>query len=351
MKVATVCGDIPADELGITMPHEHLLLDISHVALTPKAPYWREIAERPVDCSIITDLRLYPMISKDSLRLTDPRLTVEDLGYFKAAGGRTVIDQTSKWVGADTAVLRRLSEDAGINIIAVTTYYGTPPDYIDDHTTDQLAEELAREINDGFEGTDVRAGVIGEVETSWPVTAREEKALRAAARAQQATGAALFIHPSPWDKQALDLLDIVESEGGNLSRVIICHLDHVMDIEYHKRVAARGAYVEYDRFGIDRYGGNLEENNLRAFPRDTERLAGIQELIAAGYLHQILVSQDICMKIELKKFGGPGYGHIPRLIAPMMKQTGISEKEINTMLVDNPREMLCRETAGQENAE
>ena len=79
MKVATVCGDIPADELGITMPHEHLLLDISHVALTPKAPYWREIAERPVDCSIITDLRLYPMISKDSLRLTDPRLTVEEL--------------------------------------------------------------------------------------------------------------------------------------------------------------------------------------------------------------------------------------------------------------------------------
>ena len=340
MNIATVCGDISIDELGITMPHEHLLLDIVHQGVIPKGPYWRSIAERPVDCSILSDLRLHPMISKDSLRLTDPQVAIEELGYFKAAGGRTLVDQAGKEVGADPAALRQISEAAGIHVIAAASYQGTPTDYIDDLTIDQLAEGLVREIRDGFEGTDIRAGIIGEVMTDWPLAPREEKVLRAASRAQRATGAALFIHPSCWEKHALELLDIVESEGVNLSRVVICHLDHVMDVEYHKRVAARGAYVEYDRFGIERYGGNLEENRLQIFPRDTERLAGIQELIAAGYLHRILISHDVCMKIELKKFGGPGYGHIPRHIVPLMKQVGISEKDIDLMLVGNPREML-----------
>ncbi len=344
MKIPTVCAEIPAEELGVTAPHEHLLSDFSDRRVIPNDPYLRAIGEKPVDCSIVSDLRVAPMISKDSLRLTDVNVAIEELGYFKAAGGQTLVDQTSKWSGADISALKQISEATGIHIIVASSYYGAPAEYIDDLTIDQLAGLLVSEVTQGFEGTDIRAGIIGEMYTSWPLTPQEEKALRAASRAQSRTGAPLSIHPSCWEKHALELLDIVESEGADLSRVVVCHLDHVMDVEYHKAVAARGAYVEYDRFGIERYGGHPEKC-LRVFPRDTERITAIVELIASGYLRQILISHDICMKIELKKFGGPGYGHILRHIVPMMKRAGVSEADIHTMLVNNPREMLSRQVS------
>jgi phosphotriesterase-related protein len=280
------------------------------------------------------------MISADSLRLTDIDVAIDELRYFKDAGGHSLVEQSTRWVDGDPAVLRQISEATGINIIAASAYYETPPAYIDTRTIDQLADELVKEVMEGFEGIDIKAGIIGEMITSWPLNPREEKALRAAARAQLQTGAALSIHPSCWDKEALALLDIVESEGVDLQRVVICHLDHVMDVEYHKRVAARGAYVEYDRCGIERYGGDLERN-LKLFPRDPERVVGIVELISSGYLDRILLSHDICMKIELKRYAGPGYGHILRHIVPMMRRAGVSEADIDTILVENPKRMLA----------
>ena len=339
MKISTVCGEISPDDLGITLPHEHLLVDLPMQCVEVTDPYLREIAARPVDSSIVADLRLAPMISKDSLCLTDVNMAIEELSHFKAAGGQSLVDQTSRPCGADPLKVRQISEATGVNIIMVATYYEISPEYAAKRTLDQLADGLVEEVTVGIDGTDVKAGMIGEILTSWPLKPAEEKALRAAARAQVRTGAPLSIHPSPWDKEALALLDIVESEGADLRKVVICHLDHVIDVEYHKAVAARGAYIEYDRFGIDRYGGH-PEHNLKVFPRDTERIAGIKELISAGYLSQILISHDICMKIELKRFAGPGYGYILRSMVPMFRRAGIEEESIQKMLIDNPRRML-----------
>ena len=335
----TVCGEVSPDDLGITLPHEHLLTDGSSSAIEPIDPYLREVAERPVDCNIVGDLLRDPMISADSLRLTDANVAIEELEYFKVAGGQSLVELTSRWSGREPAALRRISEATGIHIIAASAYYRTPPGHIGGLTIDRLADQLVKDVTEGFEGMDIKAGIIGEIKTSWPLLPSEEKALRAAARAQVRTGAALTIHPSCWDRQALPLLDIVESEGVDPRLVVICHLDHVMDVAYHKSIAARGAYVEYDRCGIERYGGDFERN-LKLFPRDTERVAGIVELIASGYLSQILLSHDVCMKIELKRYAGPGYGHILRYVVPMMRHAGVSEEDIHTILVSNPREML-----------
>jgi phosphotriesterase-related protein len=341
MKIRTVCGDIAPEALGITLAHEHLLCDISsHGGEPPIDPYLRSVAERPVDCSIVGDLLRDPMISKDSLRLTDINVAMDELAYFKAAGGQSLVEQTSRWVGGDPVALRRISKEMGIHIVAASSHSDAPPEYIEGLAIDQLADELVGYVEEGFDGTGIRAGIIGELLTSWPIKPAEEKALRAAARAQVRTGAALSIHPSCWDKEALPLLDIVESEGVDPRRVVMCHLDHVMDVEYHKSIAARGAYVQYDRCGIERYGGDLERN-LKLFPRDPERVAGVIGLIASGYLSQILLSQDVCMKIELKRYAGPGYGHILRHVAPMMGRMGVSKAHIDTILVSNPREMLA----------
>jgi phosphotriesterase-related protein len=280
------------------------------------------------------------MISADSLTMMDVDVAMEELEYYKAAGGQSLVEQTSRWVGCDPTVLKRISETMGLNIIAATSHYAAPPEYVNERTIDQLADELVKEVEDGFEDTDIRAGIVGEILTSWPLKPTEEKALRAGARAQVRTGAALSIHPSCWDKEAMALLDIVESEGADLHRVVICHLDHVMDVEYHKTLAARGVYVEYDRCGIERYGGDFERG-LKVFPRDTERAAGIVELIASGYLSQIVLSQDICMKIEQKRYAGPGYSHILRYLVPMMRYAGVSEDDIDTILVSNPARLLA----------
>jgi phosphotriesterase-related protein len=339
MKIATVCGDISPDELGIALPHEHLLVDLSCRRRETSDPYLSSIAKRPVDCTVVSDLRRNPMISEDSLRLTDIDLAIEELGYFKEAGGISLVDQTTKWIGGDPIALRRISQATGINIVVGCGYYSPMlPENIDDLSTDQLMDSMVREIEQGFEGTSIRAGLIGEIGTSWPLTPNEEKVLRAASRAQLGTGVALSIHPSPWDKCALDLLDIVESEGADLGRVVICHLDHVMDLEYHKAVAARGAYVEYDRFGVEWYSSLAF--SLRAFPRDTERVAGVVDLIESGYVSQVLLSHDVCQKIELKRYGGHGYGHILRYVAPLMRQMGVADRDIRTILESNPRRML-----------
>ena len=352
MKIRTVCGDISPDELGITLTHEHLLVDMSCRRVMPKDPYLCRIADMPVTCSIVGDLQRYPMISKDSLRLTDMNVAIEELEYFKAAGGKSLVDQTCSWIGGDPVALRKISQSTGINIIATSSYFSPVlPEDIDDLNIDQLARRLVTEITEGFEGTDIRAGIIGEVGTSWPITPDEIKTLRAACQAQLRTGAALSIHPFPWGQttrsegdwtfpSALELLDLIEGEGVDLGRVVICHLDHNVDVDFHKSVAARGAYVEYDRCGIERYGGNLEEA-IRMFPRDADRVRGIVELIAAGYVSQILLSQDVCMKIEQKKFGGPGYGHILRHMVPMMRLLGGSQEDIDTILVENPKRMLA----------
>lgn len=234
MKISTVCGEISADDLGITLPHEHLLLNLPMQAVEVTDPYLREIAARPVDSSIVADLRLAQMISKDSLCLTDVNMAIEELSHFKAAGGQSLVDQSSRSCGADPPNVKKISEATGVNIIMVASYYEIPPEQITKYTLDQLADALVKEVTDGFEGTDIKAGMIGEILTSWPLKPAEEKALRAAARAQARTGAPLSIHPSPWDKEALALLDIVESEGADLRRVVICHLDHMIDVEYPK---------------------------------------------------------------------------------------------------------------------
>jgi phosphotriesterase-related protein len=340
LRIQTVRGDIGPEALGITLAHEHLLIDVTCRWREPTDPYLRQIADRPVEMGILGDLHRNPSISKDSLRLSDVDLAIEELRHFKEAGGQALLDHTSRWIGADPLALRRIAEATGLHIVAGCGYYSPvlPPN-VEELTIDDLADSIVRDVTAGLHDTDVRAGFIGEIGTNWPLSPPEIKFLRAGARAQVRTGAALSIHVFPWERAALPILEILESEGADLGRVVICHLDHLMDLEYHKMVAARGAYVEYDRFGVEWYSSLAF--SLRVFPRDVERVAGIIELIRSGYGEQILISQDVCQKIELKKYGGHGYGHILRYVVPLMRQMGIAERDIQTILVDNPRRLLA----------
>jgi len=338
MKIVTVQGEIAPSDLGVTLAHEHLLIDVSCRLRPATDRYLEGVARQPVNASILSDLRRNPLISRDSLQLTDESVAIEELRLYKEAGGHSLIDHTTRWIGGNPAALKRISQATGVHIVAGCGYYSPVlPDNIEELEVAQLAESIVREVRQGVDGTNIRPGIIGEIGTNWPLTVHEEKFLRAAGRAQRETGMPLTIHAFPWERCGGLLLDIVESEGADPARVVICHLDHKMDLDYHKSIARRGAYVEYDRFGVEWYSS---QETLRTFPRDTERVEGIVELIRAGCRSQILISQDVCQKIELKRYGGHGYAHIQRYIVPMMRRMGVSAGDIDQILIENPKRLL-----------
>ena len=128
----------------------------------------------------------------------------------------------------------------------------------------------------------------------------------------------------------MHVLDILEGEGVDLNRVITCHFRACMDeIDYHERMAQRGTYVEYDLFG--------QEAPNPSMPTYEPESATIKELIERGFLERILISQDVCYKKCLIKNGGWGYAHILNNVVPKFKENGITDDEIWTIMVENPK--------------
>jgi phosphotriesterase-related protein len=171
--------------------------------------------------------------------------------------------------------------------------------------------------------------------------------VRAAARASLATGAAVSVHLDPRGQGAFDVLDVCREEGLPADSVILGHLDHVPDVDYHRRVADAGAWVQYDNFGREYYWDSAEVywNN------DDWRVRALAALVDAGHVRQLLVSQDVALKMDLRTYGGYGYDHILRDIVPALRRAGLEQSDIETILIDNPRRALAlrREPGGGRN--
>jgi phosphotriesterase-related protein len=142
----------------------------------------------------------------------------------------------------------------------------------------------------------------------------------------------------------LKALDIVKRHGARLDRVSINHIDVDIDLDYCTQLLETGAFIEFDDFGkeyfIDRrfrgFAGGV-------FARDFERVQAVKALIDAGYLRQILISNDVCLKTLLHKYGGWGYDHILTNVVPMMLDEGITQEQIDVLVRDNPRRFLSME--------
>jgi phosphotriesterase-related protein len=112
------------------------------------------------------------------------------------------------------------------------------------------------------------------------------------------------------------------------------HVDEVVDIDWHCKIARRGVYLSFDTFGSEFSYDGVEE------PRDSDRIACLLTLLERGYADRLVLSQDICYKIQLEKTGGKGYSHILSNIVPQLRKAGVSEVELHKMLVENPRKIL-----------
>lgn len=341
--VMTVLGPIHPDALGVTLSHEHAFLDLTNQFTEPDDPRRRSIGQQKVSRDDADLLQRDPYAIKDNLLLDDLSLALEEVARYKAAGGSTITECTSVGIHRDPEKLRRLAQGAGINVIAGCGYYtwDTHPRGMGERLAADIAEEIVRDLTVGIEKTGVRAGVIGEIGISNPMHRDEQKNLVAAALAHQRTGVGIQVHTFPWGKTGLEASDLLLEHGVTPSKIVICHTDVVLDQDYIRSLLDRGVTIQFDNFGKE-FPAPADAEGFAggAFASDNARVKTIGSLVRLGYEGQILITNDICFKCMLHRFGGRGYDHVLRTIPHMLLEEGVPEKTLSTFLVANPRRFL-----------
>ncbi|MEO0384777.1 MAG: hypothetical protein AAF234_14625 [Pseudomonadota bacterium] len=331
--VRTVCGDRPASDFSSVLVHEHVLFDIAPVGsdASSNAPIAMHTRWQ-------TDYRSNENPTNASQQDWD--IAAHELQALKDDGGDLIVDQSTHGLKRDAKGLQHVSQRSGCSVVAAAGTYTSA--YLDATTQamdiEALTERFIQEITVGLDGTDIKAGLIGEIGCSWPLEPVEKRALQAAARASLHTGAGLSIHPGRDHNAPFEIVAILEAEGADLSRCAICHMDRTYPHgNGPKKLARTGVMVEWDFFGIETshyWMGDVE------LPTDRGRLRAIRDMFDAGLEASVLISQDICTRTRLQSFGGHGYGHIPRNVQPLMARLGFDVDEIDQLVRTNPLSLL-----------
>jgi len=350
--IVTVQGRVDPSDCGITLPHEHMFADAANWFTPSESAYERQLAEEPVSLENQWYIKHNLYGNRDNMRLTSYQDAVEEVLRFKRAGGQTVVDLTPKNLGRDSPRVQSIARETGLTFVHGTGYYvrTAHPDYLDDMTAEEIEEEFISDVRDGIGDTNVRAGIVGELGVSGRIHETEERVVRAGARAAARTGAPLNIHtpgrtphsqkdrtypPSRW---ALELLDICEEEGLPPNRIVMSHLDRTIyeDLDYQREVADRGAFIEYDLWGLETYIKKYDDG----LPSDVRRAEWAAELIEDGYVDKLLFSHDVWSKIQRTKYGGYGYGHLLENVESILHAQGVSQEAFDQITVENPRKVL-----------
>lgn len=300
--VNTVNGVLDTGRLGMTLTHEHLLAN----RLSLSGDY--------------------------NLQMTDESLAIVEAEQFRRFGGESVVDLTVDGFGRNPESLRDISLATGLNVIMGSGWYRDEyyDESIDMASVDELCESLTQEFELGVRETGIKPGIIGEIgsgEYTGRITAREERVLRAVARARNRIGCPISTHAFQ-SRVGLDQLDLLREEGAPRESVVIGHADSVRDPDYHALLFESGAWVQFDL--------------LRSrFPWDISRQV---ELIYAvfrnGNQDRLLLSQDVCAKSHLKAYGGYGYVGIFEIYLPELEKRGIPESDIMAVLRQNPARLF-----------
>ncbi len=336
--IQTVLGPVAPEELGVTLAHEHLLFDLRCLWEAPPPERAHLVDAEPTPAHR-AELERDLYHSKRTLHHDDPELAAREASRFREAGGATIVDLTTIGLAPDPSALRAIAAATGLNVVAGAGYYREKclPAEVLERSVDELADELERWVVEGMYGTDVRAGILGELGTMSPIRPFEERQLQAAARVQRRTGVAINVHPSIWAHEHLRIIDILEEAGADLGRVAISHCDQLVEPDWHRQIAERGVNLCFDTFGAEfEYEGDGSRE-----PTDTERIDCLQRLLDAGRASQLLLSHDICSLLQLHRYDGPGYDHVPTTIVGRLRSAGASQTDIDRMLIENPRRLLA----------
>jgi phosphotriesterase-related protein len=345
-KVLTVNGPIDPQSIGTTIMHEHIFIDFNLPdadlarwqaadRTPPSAATAVGVYNRPLTMDKL-DLVLLGYPNKDNWYLTDEQTAIDELMEFKRRGGDTIVDVTSIGLGRDPQALSRVASATGLHIVMGASWYRKSwhPADMDRRSVESLTDEIVRDVTVGVGESGIRSGIIGEVGTQGdPLTPNEIKAIKASGRASRLTGAAVTLHTSAQLHQQPKILDLLAGEGADLRRVVVGHSNPIAtDRQFLTQILDRGSYIQFDLLG--------RNPTVRSRVTDTDVANAIVELIKAGYTDQILLSQDVCTKIQLKAYGGTGYSFIVEQFIPYLKRLGVTDQQIDRMMVANPRRVL-----------
>jgi phosphotriesterase-related protein len=300
-----VLGPISTDDLGFTLMHEHVL--IANWAMRQSFADYVDV----------------------------PRFVEEAAAALRTVrerGVATMVDLTAINLGRDIHVIREVAERSGVQIIAATGFYWNEEPWMEAWDHETLARYLVRDLEEGIQGTDIRAGIIKCATDRHGVTDLNRKLLEVSARAHRRTGAPISTHTSVAERTGLAQQDVFEAEGVDLTRVVIGHCGDSEDLDYLEAILRRGSTIGMDRFGID------------IILPTKQRVDTIAELCRRGWAEQMVLSHDASCHIdwfpkELVRAAAPNWNflHIPDAVVPALRESGVSEAQIHQMTVDNPR--------------
>lgn len=294
--IQTVLGPIEASKLGITMAHEHLSVDLGSV--------------RGDEDSIFTDS---PLVRSEMARL-------------RAAGVNSVVEVSCIDMGRNVSALADISRASGLHIVCSTGFYLEKyhPTWLKDAPIAKIEGVFRQEFSEGIDGTGIKPGVIGEVAgEKTEITESETKVMIAAAHVANDIGCAVTTH-CQLGCMALEQADLLLGAGMRPEKVVLGHLDLADNLDYYRRVLARGVNIGFDTCG------------KVAYLADEKRAQNLAALAAEGFAGQIVLSTDISRQSYMHAKGGFGYTAVVDRVLPMARELGLTENDARTMLVGNP---------------
>ncbi len=299
-RILTVRGPVEPDALGITLVHEHVLVDFVGADRVSASRY---------DADEVFDTTLPHLVD------------------LRERGCRTLVEATPAYLGRDPALLRRLSEGSGLRIVTNTGYYGAADDkHVPAHAYGETAFELARRwtraFREGIDGTGIRPGFLKVGVDSGELSEIDRKLVEAGALCHLETGLTIAVHTGDGEA-ALEILETLRRHGVAPSAYVWVHAQNEKDREVHDRAARAGAWVEFDGVGWGPLGAHVE---------------AVIDMAGRGHLKRLLVSQDAGWYHVGEPEGGTYRPHTVLCdeFVPALRAGGLSEDDVNTLLVENP---------------
>jgi phosphotriesterase-related protein len=299
LKIQTVLADIQPADLQAVSCHEHLLWVVPD-------PYAQEDAD----------------LGFDSIPAA-----VAEMRYFKSCGGDTLVEMTTREIGRAPLDLAQISLTSGVHIIAATGHHKEKfnQGLTQNESPEQMAEEFARDVTQGMQGTSIKAGVIKAATSQNQASPFELKVIQAAAKAQRLTGAPVSTHTEA-GTFALQQAHLLLGAGADPAKLLIGHLDRNLEWQTYLALAQLGVYLGFDQIGKEKY-----------WP-DQERVSLILRLLEAGFGKQILLSTDTARKSNWHTHNpqaqGPAY--LYETFLPALKKARIEDNDIRLMIIENP---------------
>ena len=320
-QVQTVQGPVEAEQLGTTLIHEHLRN--RDEAVEAQWPTYAETAEEAPPHAV-------PPGGHVEIAIREAKAAV-DLGV------KTIGEPTAMFLGRDVGLMRKVSEETGLQIIPCTGIYTYDylPQFFLNRDADQIAELFVADIEQGIQGTDIKAAFIKCAADEPGVTENIDKIHRASARASVRTGAPIMAHSRPASNTGPRQIEIFEEEGVDLNKVQIAHTGDSDDLGYIEGLLEKGVWIGLDRYGLDLF-----------LPYE-KRQATTKALLERGYADRMFLSADSVATIDwfppsaIEQLVNSGLANdwtiriVPEKVLPELRESGMTEEQERTMMVDN----------------